>query len=80
MPYRTKQEETTFVFKSDFKSEITTFNYEVSMTHKEPKDFFALIETLNEQKYSMNVSYPIVMKKTPKGLLSKFTLQFHQNH
>ncbi|PKN14166.1 MAG: hypothetical protein CVU67_07060, partial [Deltaproteobacteria bacterium HGW-Deltaproteobacteria-24] len=73
-------EKATYVFKSDFKSDITTYNYEVVTTYKEPKEFFAFIEKLNEQKYSMNVSYPVIMKKTEQGIETTFTLQFHQNH
>jgi hypothetical protein len=73
-------EKAVYVFKSDFKSDITTYNYEVVTTYKEPKEFFAFIEKLNEQKYSMNVSYPVIMKKTEQGIETTFTLQFHQNH
>ncbi len=73
-------EKAVYVFKSDFKSDITTYNYEVMTTYKEPKEFFAFIEKLNEQKYSMNVSYPVIMKKTEQGIETTFTLQFHQNH
>lgn len=73
-------EKAVFVFASDFKSEITTYNYEVSATYKEPKEFFALIEKLNEQKYSMNISSPLIMKKVDGGILTTFTFQFHQNH
>ncbi|MFA7083175.1 MAG: hypothetical protein WC141_01430 [Arcobacteraceae bacterium] len=72
-------EKNEFVFKSDFKSDISTFNYEVVMHCEEPQEFFTLIEVLNEQKYSMNVSYPVKMKKSEKGIEVRFILQFHQN-
>lgn len=73
-------EKAVFVFASDFKSDITTYNYEVSATYTEPKEFFSLIEKLNEQKYSMNISYPVIMKKIEGGIQMTFNFQFHQNH
>jgi hypothetical protein len=73
-------EDVMFVFQSDFQSDITTFNYEVIMTHKEPKEFFALIERLNKEKYSINISYPIFMKKIDNMIHTSFILQFNQNH
>lgn len=70
----------TFEFKSDFKSEVTTFNYSVKVLYKEPKEFFDLIEKLNSELYSINISYPISMKKVEYGIETSFILQFHQNH
>ncbi|MFA6852312.1 MAG: hypothetical protein WC149_01740 [Arcobacteraceae bacterium] len=73
-------EDMMFVFKSDFKSDITTFNYEVIVTYKEPKEFFTLIERLNKEKYSMNITYPIFMKKIDNMIHTSFILQFNQNN
>lgn len=72
--------EVGFTFKSDFKSEVTTFNYEINTVYKSPKALFDLIERLNMALYSVNISYPIVMKKVDEGVETQFVLQFHQNH
>lgn len=73
-------ENTVFVLKSDFQSEVRTQNYEVIVTYKEPKEFFALIERLNKEKYSMNIAYPIVMKKIDNMIHASFILQFNQKN
>jgi hypothetical protein len=68
-------------FSSDFKSEITTFNYTVNAIYESPLEFFELMDKLNELNYSINISYPISMKRIDKGLIeASFVLQFHQNH
>ena len=50
---------TVIKYLSTFNSNISTFNYEISLTLKTPLDFFDLIDNLNEELYSINLSYPI---------------------
>ncbi len=73
-------ENAVFLFQSDTKSSISTFNYQVTLIHKEPKEFFDIIEKLNKELYSINIFYPIKMKKLPQGLETTFIIQFHQNN
>ncbi|RXJ56420.1 hypothetical protein [Candidatus Marinarcus aquaticus] len=68
-----------FEFKSDFQSEVSTFNYQVDTVYKTPKELFDLIERLNIALYSVNISYPIIMEKTDEGIRTQFIVQFHQN-
>lgn len=72
-------ENVMFVFKSDFRLDFATFNYEVIMTFKEPKEFFALIERLNKEQHSMTIAYPIVMQRIDNMIHTSFTLQFNQH-
>jgi hypothetical protein len=72
-------ENVMFVFKSDFRLDFATFNYEVIMTFKEPKEFFAFIERLNQEKHSMTIAYPIVMQRIDNMIHTSFTLQFNQH-
>ncbi len=71
-------ENTVISFKSNFKSKIITFNYAVNMLIKTPMEFFEIINTLNNELYSINITYPLNFVKTPDGIDVEFTLQFHQ--
>ncbi len=68
------------IFKEDKKGEISVFSYTVTLIHKEPKEFFEIIDKLNKELYSINIVYPVKMKKLPQGLETTFTLQFNQNN
>ena len=65
-------------FKSSFKSEVVTFNYFVNVVIKKPLDFFEIINNLNNELYSINISYPLSFIKTEAGIELEFILQFHQ--
>ena len=65
-------------FKSSFKSEVVTFNYLVNVIIQKPLDFFEIINTLNNELYSINIYYPLSFVKTEAGIEVEFTLQFHQ--
>jgi len=67
-------------FHSNFKSEITTYNYIVNIIVDTPLEFFELIEDINKELYSMNISYPILLRKTIDGIEIEFNYQFHQKH
>lgn len=59
-------------------SSITRFMYTVNILVNEPKEFFDFIETLNEEVYSIHISYPISMQKTAAGIETEFILVFNQ--
>ncbi len=65
-------------FKSNFNSEVVTFNYLVSVIVQKPLEFFDIIDKLNNELYSINISYPISFIKTEAGIEIEFILQFHQ--
>jgi len=65
-------------FLSNTDKGITKFSYSVNMLVKEPKEFFNLIETIDEELYSINVAYPIHMIKTEAGIEIEFNLEFNQ--
>ncbi len=65
-------------FKSNFNSEVVTFNYLVNIVIQKPLEFFEIINTLNNELYSINISYPLSFVKTEAGIEVEFTLQFHQ--
>jgi hypothetical protein len=68
-------------FRSDYKSDITTFNYMVNTLYESPLELFELFDRLNQLNYSINVSYPVSMKRLDEGAIEAgFILQFHQNH
>ncbi|PLY06532.1 MAG: hypothetical protein C0625_09250 [Arcobacter sp.] len=70
--------DTIVTFKSSFESEVVTFNYLVNVVIKKPLDFFEIMNTLNNELYSINISYPLSFVKTEAGIEVEFTLQFHQ--
>lgn len=71
--------ESVFRYRSSFKSEVLTYNYNVVTVFNEPKDFYTFLEQLNTKKYSINISYPVSFEKVNDGLEVAFVLQFHQS-
>ncbi len=65
-------------FKSNFKSEVVTFNYLVNVVVSSPMKFFEMVENLSNELYSINITYPISFVKTEAGIEVEFILQFHQ--
>ena len=57
---------------------IYKYNYIVNILVKEPKQFFDLIDVLNHELYSINISYPINMLRTELGIEIEFNLEFNQ--
>ncbi len=70
--------DTIVSFKSSFKSEVVTFNYLVNVIIKKPLEFFEIINTISNELYSINISYPVSFVKTEAGIEVEFILQFHQ--
>lgn len=67
-------------FLSSFKSVVSTFNYEISLSVSNPMEVFDLIENLNEELYSINISLPLSMELNDNDEIKvKLLLQFHQN-
>lgn len=67
-------------FQSSFKSDVTTYNYIVNIIVDTPLEFFEIIEDINKELYSMNISYPLLMRKSIDGVEIEFNFQFHQRH
>ncbi len=65
-------------FKSNFKSDVVTFNYLVNVIIQRPLEFFDIVNRLNNELYSVNITYPISFIKIEAGIEVEFTLQFHQ--
>lgn len=65
-------------FKSSFKSDVVTFNYLINMTVTSPMAFYDIVDMLNNELYSIHISYPINFVKTEAGIEMDFILQFHQ--
>jgi hypothetical protein len=65
-------------FKSSFKSEVVTFNYLINVVVQKPIEFFEMVNNINKELYSINLSYPINFVKTEAGIEIEFLLQFHQ--
>ena len=65
-------------FLSTNTEDITTFKYSINILVKEPREFFKLISILNNELYSINISYPISMLKTEVGIEIEFNLEFNQ--
>ena len=57
---------------------INRYNYIVNILVKEPAQFFELIEVINHELYSINISYPINMLRTELGIEIEFNLVFNQ--
>ena len=57
---------------------IIEYNYIVNILVKEPSEFFELINTLNNELYSINLSYPLSMIRTETGIEIEFNLVFNQ--
>lgn len=67
-------------YQSSFKSDVTTFNYNVIMLVDSPTVFLDLINKLNKQGFSINIMYPLSLEKVSDGIEVSFSLQYHQNH
>ena len=61
-------------------SNITRFVYSVNMLVQNPNEFFDVIEVLNNELYSIHISYPISMLKTDAGIEIEFVLVFNQQN
>ena len=59
-------------------SNITRFVYNINILAKEPKEFFDVIDVLNNELYSIHISYPLSMLKTEAGIEIDFVLVFNQ--
>ncbi|WP_198304590.1 hypothetical protein [Arcobacter vandammei] len=60
------------------KKEYLKYSYIINILVKEPKDFFTLIDNLNNELYSINVNYPINMVKKGNIIEIEFNLDFNQ--
>jgi len=65
-------------FQSSFKSEVLTYNYTINVIVDTPLELFEIIEDINKELYSMNISYPVMLRKTIDGIEVEFNFQFHQ--
>jgi len=70
--------ESTIKFTQKENTSFQTYNFDIISKISTPKDFFELIERLNSQKISINVSYPIVFSKTDLNLEVKYKVKLHQ--
>ena len=70
--------ESTIKFTQKENTSFQTYNFDIISKISTPKDFFELIERLNSQKISINVSYPIVFSKTDLNLEVKYKIKLHQ--
>jgi hypothetical protein len=61
-------------------SNITRFIYTVNILVNEPKEFFDMIEVLNNELYSIHISYPLSMLKTDAGIEIESVLVFNQKN
>ncbi|MFA6742132.1 MAG: hypothetical protein WCR78_11665 [Arcobacteraceae bacterium] len=59
-------------------STITRFVYSVNILVKDPREFFDMIDVLNNELYSIHIAYPISMLKTEAGIEIEFVLVFNQ--
>lgn len=59
---------------------ITRFMYTVNILIKEPKELYTVIENLNNELYSVHISYPLSMVKTTAGIEAEFILVFNQQN
>jgi hypothetical protein len=59
---------------------ITRFMYTVNILIKEPQELYTVIENLNNELYSVHISYPLSMTKTTAGIEAEFILVFNQQN
>lgn len=72
-------DDTIVKFNSSKNEDITKFFYSVSMLVETPTEFFNTIEMLNNELYSINIMYPVIMTKNEDGFLEiEFKLVFNQ--
>lgn len=62
----------------EHKKEYLQYSYIINILVKEPKEFFTLVENLNEELYSVNINYPINMIKKENIIEVEFNLDFNQ--
>ena len=66
----------TFISTSDEK--YTTYKYNVVSNIKTPNDFYSLVESINNQYYSITLSYPIEFVKLDKFIKVSYTISINQ--
>ena len=62
----------------EHKKDYLQYSYIINILIKEPKEFFTLVENLNEEIYSVNINYPINMIKKENIIEVEFNLDFNQ--
>lgn len=62
----------------EHKKDYLQYSYIINILVKEPKEFFKLVENLNEELYSVNINYPISMVKKDNIIEIEFNLDFNQ--
>lgn len=67
-------------YKSSFKSEVTTYNYEVVMVITSPQQFYDVVKRFNTLALSVHINYPVNFVKVEDGVEVTFAVQYHQNH
>lgn len=65
-------------FKTSLKQNSTSFKYLINVLVQTPLEFYKIIEVLNNEKYSINIEYPLDFVKTQAGIEVEFILQFNQ--
>ena len=70
----------TITFDSKKGGEYLTYNFTVSSHIKSPKEFFTLITKLNQQKFSIELAYPIVFSKKADAIEVRYHIQLHQQN
>jgi len=70
--------DTIIKFTSSKNEDITKFYYSVNMLVQSPSEFFNTIKMLNNELYSINIMYPVIMTKNENALEIEFTLVFNQ--
>lgn len=71
--------DTIIKFSSSKNDDITKFFYSVNMLVKSPTEFFNTIKMLNNELYSINIMYPVIMTKNEDAFLEiEFNLVFNQ--
>ncbi|MGA1932908.1 hypothetical protein ACH5BF_09355 [Arcobacter sp. YIC-464] len=66
-------------FQSSQNNKVTKFNYLVNLEVSTPTEFFNLIDMINNELYSISISYPISMIRNEEGKIDiEFNVQFNQ--
>ncbi|RXJ67175.1 hypothetical protein CRV08_11325 [Halarcobacter ebronensis] len=71
-------ENSVVTFKNSSKEDVIIFSYLVNIVIQKPLEFFEIIDRLNRELYSINISYPINFAKTDAGIEVEFTVEFNQ--
>ncbi|OCL99865.1 hypothetical protein AAX29_00915 [Aliarcobacter thereius] len=64
--------------KKDELSLINKFTFLVKMEIDNPNELFEMISKINSELYSINITYPIIIKQNESGLLSEFYIGYFQ--